>query len=322
MNLQKALEGFLLHLKSEGYSPSTVELYRIIIDNLSHFLSDPDVSKITYQDLQRYMVYLQEEYVPRRFGTSKKPLSGSSMQNHWKGIRCFFNWAKEEFNLKTRPDTKLKMPSNNPKVILPFYDKDIRELLKAAEYSSEVEPRDRKAFRMRRRTATRDTALLLLMLDTGLRCGEVSRLNIRDVNMDSGEILVAPFGNSRRKTKSRAVYVGKNARRHLWRYLATRKEYETDEPLFLTEKGQRMGNNAIRCLLDDLGKKAGVQGCHPHRFRHTFAIEFLRGGGDVFSLQRLLGHASLTMVQHYLALASTDVASAHKKASPGDKYLK
>jgi integrase/recombinase XerD len=69
-----------------------------------------------------------------------------------------------------------------------------------------------------------------------------------------------------------------------------------------------------------LGAKAGVQACHPHRFRHTFAVNFLRNGGNAFELQMALGHTTLQMVQTYLALAQADLDAAHRKASPVENW--
>lgn len=69
-----------------------------------------------------------------------------------------------------------------------------------------------------------------------------------------------------------------------------------------------------------LGAKAGVQDCHPHRFRHTFAVNFLRNGGNAFEIQMALGHTTLQMVQTYLALAQADLDAAHRKASPVENW--
>lgn len=81
-----------------------------------------------------------------------------------------------------------------------------------------------------------------------------------------------------------------------------------------------MNPNSLRQLLKSLAQKAKVRDCHPHRFRHTFAITYLRAGGDVFTLQALLGHSSLDMVRHYARIAEVDLANAHRKASPADNW--
>ena len=166
---------------------------------------------------------------------------------------------------------------------------------------------------MKRPTAARDKALLLLLLDTGLRVGEVNRLKIMDVDLSNGEVHVRPYGSGQ-KTKPRTVYLGKAARRSMWLYLSRLDEPRKDESLFR----QTTGN--IRSLLYRMGERANVQDVYPHRFRHTFAVQFLRNGGDVFTLQRILGHSSLDMVRRYLALADADSAEAHRKASPADRW--
>ncbi len=320
MNLLTALDGFLLSLRARGYALATIELYRYVLDNLADFLDNPEVGRIKPADLDRYFAYLRDGYHPNRKSGDASPLAGSTLQNHHKGVKAFFGWAADELRLKTRPDTRLKLPDNNPRLIKPLTQDEIKALMAVAERTKAAQTGTRKAFTMRRRTADRDAAIVLVLLDTGLRVGELARLTVKDVNITTGEIFIAPFGESRRKTKSRAVFLGKVALRALWRYLAARPAHSPADPLFVSSRdGSPMNRNSIRLLLADMGQRAGVENVHPHRFRHTFAIEFLRNGGDVFSLQRLLGHADLETVKIYLELAQADTQNAHRRASPADR---
>jgi integrase/recombinase XerD len=121
--------------------------------------------------------------------------------------------------------------------------------------------------------------------------------------------------------KGRVVFLGNAARTALWRYLAEREdESDPRAPLFLERTGRPLNKMALRFLIGGLGKNAHIQKCHPHRFRHTFAITYLRNGGDLFTLQALLGHSTLEMVRHYARIAEVDVAQAHRRASPADNW--
>jgi len=164
-----------------------------------------------------------------------------------------------------------------------------------------------------RSTGARDKAIIMLMLDTGIRVGELLRLQVGDVNIESGEIHILPFESSI-KSRSRTVFVGKATRRVVWMYLSERDDPIPDAHLF------DIRYQAIRAMLRRLGERVGVDNVRPHRFRHTFAIQYLRNGGDVFTLQRLLGHSSLEMVRHYLRLADADAEDAHRRASPVDGW--
>ena len=107
----------------------------------------------------------------------------------------------------------------------------------------------------------------------------------------------------------------------MWRYLATRDDGEDpDAPLFLGKLQRRLNKGVLRQLIARLGEKAGITHAHPHRFRQTFAITYLRPGGDVFTLQALLGHSTLEMVKCYARIALLDLEQTPRKASPVDNW--
>jgi integrase/recombinase XerD len=317
MKLSKAIEGFELSRLADGYAPVTLRGYRSSLGLLARYLEDPEVEKITSENLKAFMHHLRADYRPERPSGNVEPLATASHHRYWKAIRSFFKWAAED--LKTgRPDLELKMPQFTTREIVPFSHEEIARLLKACENSLPVVGTKRRAYQCKRPTAVRDRALILVLLDTGVRAGECARLRIRDANLENGEMYVKP--HHVRKTRPRTVYLGKSARKALWKYLTTREDPRPDDPLLATIDGKPMTQGSILKVIYAVGRASGVRNAHPHRFRHTFAIQFLRNGGDVFTLQRLMGHATLEMVRHYLALADADSAEAHRKSTPVDRW--
>ena len=307
MKFSKAIEGYKLSCLTEGYSPNTMEGYDWALKKIETFLFDPNIEEITPEDIKRVFFHLNIE----------TNLSSSSIQSIWRSMRSFFNWATRELGIK-RPDNYIPMPVSETKTVIPYSASDLKSLIQGCDYTNKSNSTRRKSFRMLRKTRYRDKAIILLLLDTGLRVSECTRLRISDINLETGETIVRPFRKGR-KSKSRVVFLGVNSRKALWRYLVDR-DTEGDDPLFLSIKGKPMNRDSVRQMLVKLGKRVGIRNVHPHRFRHTFAIQFLRNGGNVFELQRLLGHSSLEMVKNYLALAQVDLEQAHRRASPVDNW--
>ena len=107
----------------------------------------------------------------------------------------------------------------------------------------------------------------------------------------------------------------------IWRYLNTRDDKRGTAYLFTTHDGRQMKRNTLRQVLQRTGERAGVPGANIHRFRHTFAITFLRNVGKRLALQRMLGHSTLEMVRRYLAIVQEDIEVAHRDASPVANWL-
>lgn len=315
MKISQSLQGFKLSRLADGYSPATLTGYLSSLGILADYLDDPELTAIQPGDLKRFMLHLRTEYHPVRKSGDAAPLMTASYHRYWKAIRCFFKWAAEDLDL-LRPDLDLKMPKYTNREIVPFSEQEIQQILAGCYHKAVTIKAKGQPYRCRRPIAQRDRALVLFLLDTGLRAGELCRLRVKDVQMDTGEVQVFPYRVG--KTRPRLVYLGKQSRKALWKYLADWQDTDIDDPLFLNDEDGQLTVRALEGTLKMIETTSQVTDCHPHCFRHTFAIMYLHRGGDVFTLKRFLGHATLAVVLRYVAIAECVTASAHRKASPVD----
>lgn len=296
---------------SLSHSPNTIRLHKTTLSVFVKYMGEVDADTITAADIAHFMTYLRNEHEARRLPhahNQNKRLSPAAIDNYWKSLRAFWQWYSSQLGT-TNPAEKLpRMKHESPEVV-PFSLADLKALNKNAAQVTDANGVNKKLA-----SGARNLAMLFILLDTGIRLGELCRLTIADVRMDSGDIVIRPYSTGK-KSRPRIIPMGKRTKTAVWKYLADLVEKEETESLFSLTPG------GVRIFLDRLGKRAGVKNCHPHRFRHTFAIEYLRGGGDIYTLQRILGHASLEMCRHYLAIVDSDVKTAHNRASPADRLL-
>lgn len=321
--LSKARDGFLMTIGSEGKSENTQDLYRWALNLMIHKLGDVDIKSIRADDLKIFWLYIRTEYKPKRKTTNTEmkdqPLAGRSLENIWTAMRSFFAWAERDGLIAKRPDLKIPRPKYTKRVVDFLSEEDFFNVLKAAERMNKAKTNGRAAYTARRPTANRDQAILWMLLDTGLRASELCRLNVGDVNLQEGEVNVAPFGSGQ-KTKARIVYFNEKTRSALWKYLMVEREGpKPHEPLFLSRQKNRMTRHSLRLLLVDLGAKAGLkENLGPHDLRHLSATIFSRENPDMDSMIEIYGWRDYKMALIYIKKSQQDIKRAHAKGSPAE----
>jgi integrase/recombinase XerD len=309
--LTRLLEGYRLSARSEGKSDSTIAIVEASVRYLDEFLSantySSDVTEIGVEELRRFIVDLKERprFAHHRF-TKPQPgrLSGHTINGYLRALQAFWSWLARESFIKENPFDRLRIPKPPKKIIPVFTEEQLRQLLAAIEMTSA--------------TGYRDYAIILTLLDTGVRCGELIGLRLTDINLESRLLKVWGKGS-----KERLVPIGAKVQKALWKYLA---RYRPDpatpryDNIFLTLTGHPLTKDRLEAIVERYGEKAGISGVRvsPHTFRHTMAVTFLRSGGDVFSLQRILGHSQLEVLRGYINLAQADISRVHQRHSPAD----
>jgi site-specific recombinase XerD len=288
------LDSFTLALDAEGKSPKTVENYSRAVVAFArwlhaHDLAD-DVTTVRADDLRGWLVSL------------KGNVSPSTEYRNYSGCRQFFAWCVREGELEVSPMVNVRPP----KVPEPRTEMLTREQMRAL--LADCSGRDF--------VSRRDTAIVLLLADTGMRRGELSALTLDDIDLRARVAYV--MGKGRRP---RTVPYGARTAQALDRYLRVRRTSPraSSPALWLAEKGRGvLAHDGIRQMLQRRGQAIGVR-VHAHMFRHGFADAYLRSGGAPNDLQELAGWRSPQMVNRYAAANRAERArEAYRRLSPMD----
>lgn len=315
LTLSQSIDGFLLEKRAQHLSPHTIADYTNAFRKLQTWLqADPPLADITGDQVRRFLAELGTvpQPMPGIARRQPRPLSKKTVLNIHTALSALWTFAVREGLAETHILRTIPRPRPEQRAIVPLTRDQIRDLLDACDRSRPYSRPGKRTSDHGRPTARRDRAILYLLLDTGLRASELTGLHLYDVDLKAFHVKVMGKGS-----KERILTISPRTAKAIWKYLASdRPEATLGEPLFLSRDELPLSPSALLQLVRRLGDRAGVDGCHPHRFRHTFAIEFLRNGGNIYALQAMLGHSTLEMVRRYLALAQTDVDQAHHTASP------
>lgn len=282
---------FLLDRRAQNLTKKTLDFYRM---NLEIFITWCEaqavktIEQITPELLRAFFVAMSETHKP------------GGVHAFYRTVRVFIRWYALEFEpLEWRdPLRKVKPPKVDVEPLEPVALETVRALLETCKRGKFTDERDR--------------AILLFLLDTGVRAGELLALDKQDADILTGDVLI-------RKSKSRkprTVFIGRQARRALRSYLKLREDMA--RALFVTDEGERLRMAGLRQVLVRRSKRAGVAVPSLHGFRRAFALAMHRAGVDLLTIARLLGHSDMSILERYIKQTGEDLRGSHERGSPVD----
>lgn len=272
------LKLFLDAKRIEGCSERTLQYYRVTVERMLQKVSTP-IRKITTEEIRAYLVDYQQD------GRCSKV----TVDNIRRNISSFFSWLEEE-------DYILKSPMRRiHKIKTKTVVKDV--------ISDECMEKMRDACKV-----IRDLAIIDLLYSTGIRVGELVRLNIDDVNLEQRECVVFGKGD-----KERRVYFDAKAKIHLMEYLAQRTDENPALFVSLDAPFTRLQISGVEIRLRELGRKLSLNRIHPHKFRRTMATRAIDKGMPIEQVQKILGHSQIDTTMQYAIVNQSNVKNSHQK---------
>lgn len=296
--------------QAEGKSQRTIVWYTELLTAFSNYMKKElqchDLSAFNIDIVRSYIIYLRSK--PKFQGHPYTPqqnnfLSPRTVQCHTRALKAFASWSyAEDYTTHNRLQS-LKLPKAPSKIIEPLTPQEIKKIVSSINRNSY--------------SGERNHTVLVTLLDCGLRASEAAGITLDNLNLKDGYIKIMGKGD-----KERIVPIGKFVQMELLHYIekVRPQPYGRDyDKLFLSRGGKPITVNTVKLVFSRLAKSSGVNRLHAHLCRHTFAINYLLNGGDIFSLREILGHTTLEMVNDYLHFTSSQITSQHRKYSPMDR---
>ena len=275
---EEYLQMFLNAKKIEGCSERTVQYYQVTI---KHFLRaiDTKVQKISTEEIRQYLVDYQ----------GINDCSKTTVDNIRRNISSFFSWLEEEDYILKSPMRRIHKIKATQVVKTIISDEEIEKLRGSCQHA-------------------RDLAIIDLLYSTGIRVGELVRLNRKDINFNDRECIVLGKGDKERK-----VYFDAKAKIHLQEYLKMRSDDNDALLVTLDAPHVRLKISGVEIRLRNLGKQANVERIHPHKFRRTMATRAIDKGMPVEQVQKLLGHSQIDTTMQYAIVNQSNVKESHRR---------
>lgn len=321
-SLKQAFDMFFHAKSGEGLRQRTLDDYRRHFQYFSEWMDEYHPQVVYVGDigtpvLRQYVYYMSHEKPlyrghPRKSEADKSRLglAAGAVNVRLTTLKAMFRWWTQEGIIATNPAQNLKKLRVDEDVIGAFTDEQLDLLF--------AQP-DQRTY-----AGFRDFVLMRLLLETGMRIGEVLSITLEDVDFKTRLITLAGQRNKNRRT--RVVPFSTEMARLVMELVADNKTYFPDtDRIFVSSYGESLTLYAVGSRIKVYGIKAGIADkvrCSPHTFRHTMAKQFLTSGGDIVALQRILGHSSMAMVRKYVQHRPEDLLEAHDRFSRYQSMVK
>ena len=269
---------FISSKKVEGCSDKTIHYYKSSIEKLIATVKK-NVCDIATNDIRCYLAEQQEQ----------RGLSKVTIDNLRRIYSSFFSWLEDEDYITKSPVRRIHKVRTDALVKEVLTDENIEVLRDSCQ-------------------ELRDIAMIDLLLSTGMRVGELVKINREDIDFQERQCIVFGKGN-----KEREVYFNARTKIHLKKYLEQRTD--TNPALFVSlhEPHTRLTISGVEVRLRQLGKRVNLNKVHPHKFRRTLATMAIDKGMPIEQVQKMLGHVKIDTTLHYAMVNQTNVKIAHRK---------
>lgn len=297
--LKFAIQDFIEDRKFKNLSPVSINGYQRDLQEFYNWITQQgilNIQDITPHHIKSYFMHLKNE-------KNNNPVT---LNHKLTNLRAFFNYMVQEKILKETP-VKIEKQKTDVKIEA-FTDEQVYQMLR---YFRKLKQREKTFY------AYRNYLIILTFLGTGIRLSEIVNLKWRDIDLINDKITV--YGKSR---KQRTIPLQERLREEFKEYYAFCKKnninFTDDDYVFTDIRKKQLSKNAIHLVFRRLKKVMGWKNVKlaPHTFRHTFAKNWILSGGDVFSLQRVLGHQSIEMTNRYVSLFGSALKEQNDKYNP------
>lgn len=275
---EEILEIFLSSKRLEGRSQKTLDLYRFTIEKMLEQINK-NICLLTTADIRDYLSWYQTEH-----NVSKATVDGIR-----RNLSSLFHWLEDEDYIFESPLRRIHKIKITKKVKEPYSDEDFERLRDGCKY-------------------LRDLTILEFLFSTGMRIGEMVKLNRNDINFDERECIVLGKGD-----KERTTYFDARTKLHLKEYLASRDDDNPALFVSIRKPATRVTEGGMEIMMRRLGLRTNVNKCHPHRFRRSCASTALEKGMPLEQVQLMLGHSNISTTLLYTVIKDSTVKNSHRK---------